>query len=105
MQSIQYGELKFFLICPPFRLGLNHFQEMPTLPGSHGPLELLGGSASASGAKRKTGKGGKPKAKAERGVLPDDDPKTPKTKKRRGDDELLQVELKRQHFDATQCGN
>ena len=59
---------------------------MPVLPGSDQPLALTAG-----GAKTKNkGRGGKTNQKADEG----DQPKTPK-RKRKGDAELHQLDLKR----------
>jgi hypothetical protein len=80
---------------------MNHFQSMPLLPGTSQPLALTGGGSV------KTGKG-KAKAKA-KSSKPEEDPSTPKARKRKGDEELFQIDLKRQQISiqrnaATRCG-
>lgn len=80
---------------------MNHFQSMPLLPGTSQPLALTGGGSV------KTGKG-KAKAKA-KSSKPEEDPSTPKARKRKGDEELFQLVLKRQQISiqrnaATRCG-
>lgn len=74
---------------------------MPLLPGTSQPLALTGGGSV------KTGKG-KAKAKA-KSSKPEEDPSTPKARKRKGDEELFQIDLKRQQISiqrnaATRCG-
>ena len=72
-------------------LGLNHLKEMPSLPGSAQPsLAITGGARSKAKGKAK------PKAAA---IGTTDEPRTPKQpKKRKGDEELLLLDLKRQHL-------
>ena len=62
---------------------MNHFQSMPLLPGTSQPLALTGGGSV------KTGKG-KAKAKA-KSSKPEEDPSTPKARKRKGDEELFKL--------------
>ena len=74
--------------------GVNHFQTVPALPGAQ-PLTIAGGRQ----AKTKKGKG-----KGSKGKSTGDD-KSPQRSKRsrgRGDDELLQLDLKRKSHLLTQ---
>ena len=69
---------------------------MPALPGASEPLALSGSTGGGGGSKRKgRGKGKKGKGKGQEG---DDVPGTPKIRKRKGDEELLQLDLKRQRL-------
>ncbi len=63
---------------------------MPVLPGDAQPLELKVSSSTKKGPGKGTGK----KAKAKKPGA-SDAPGTPKTRKRKGDEELLQLDLKR----------
>lgn len=63
---------------------------MPVLPGDAQPLEL------AVSAKKKAE--AKTKANAKKGKGDGELPGTPKARKRKGDDELLQLDLKRQQL-------
>lgn len=74
---------------------------MPLLPGTSQPLALTGGGSVKTGQ-------GKAKAKA-KSSKPEEDPSTPKARKRKGDEELFQIDLKRQQISiqrnaATRCG-
>lgn len=75
--------------CPPnsFR-GMNHFQSLPVLPGHQQPLQITMPKVKAK-SKGKGGQGG-------RGAGGSADPKTPK--RRKGDEELIQLDLKRQQL-------
>ena len=87
-----------------FDSGFNHFQSMPVLPGDSQPLSLTAGGKGA----RKGGRSGSGKArKGGNSVKNGDDaeePSTPKQnqqnqgRKRKGDEELLQLDLKRQQL-------
>lgn len=63
---------------------------MPSLPGGAEPLSIQGGGAAAK-AKAKA----KGKQKRGKGGNRDTEAATPPIKKRKGDDELLQLDLKR----------
>ena len=70
------------------RLGVNHFRSMPSLPGTGQPLTITG----SSGAKAKARGGGKGSRK---GKSNGNQEGSPPKKRVRGDDELLQLDLKR----------
>lgn len=68
---------------------MNHFQTVPSLPGAQ-PLTIAGGRQPKN--KKGKGRGGKVSGKGKGNV----DEKSPQRSKRnRGDDELLQLDLKR----------
>ena len=66
--------------------GVNHFQAVPALPGAQ-PLTIAGGRQ----AKTKKGKG----RGSNKGKSTGDDKSPQRSKRSRGDDELLQLDLKR----------
>ena len=69
--------------------GLNHLQNMPETPGSGKPLAIMNVGGAGKGRAK-----AKPKAK---GATRKEEPSTPQpAKKRKGDDELHQIHLKRQ---------
>ena len=74
---------------------MNHFQNMPALPGcSEAPAISVGG--------KKIGKAGKGKGKNKsKKVGNDSSPKA--SRKRKGDPELLQLDLKRQQLNITRA--
>ena len=70
------------------------------MPGSSQPLCIMSGAASSKKKAKGGGGGGgggkRAKTKTTALAVADDGPETPKVKKRKGDEELLQIDLKRE---------